>query len=106
MNKTDMVTKLAEKNGMTKKDAQKALNSLIEIISDEIKDGGSVALTGFGTFSIAERKPRTGRNPQTGTANRYSGCQGAKVQGWEKFEGGCGINMSTAHDITLPSHIQ
>jgi DNA-binding protein HU-beta len=66
MNKTDMVTKLAEKNGMTKKDAQKALNSLIEIISDEIKDGGRVALTGFGTFSIAERKPRTGRNPQTG----------------------------------------
>ncbi len=66
MNKTDMVTKLAEKNGMTKADAQKALNSLIEIISDEIKDGGRVALTGFGTFSIAERKPRTGRNPQTG----------------------------------------
>ena len=66
MNKTDMVTKLAEKNGMTKKDAQKALNSLIEIISDEIKDGGSVILTGFGTFSIAERKPRTGRHPQTG----------------------------------------
>ena len=66
MNKTDMVTKLAEKNGMTKKDAQKALNSLIEIISDEIKDGGSVILTGFGTFSIVERKPRTGRNPQNG----------------------------------------
>jgi DNA-binding protein HU-beta len=66
MNKTDMVTKLAEKNGMTKKDAQKALEGLIEIISDEIKDGGRVALTGFGTFSIAERKPRTGRNPQTG----------------------------------------
>jgi DNA-binding protein HU-beta len=66
MNKTDMVTKLAEKNGMTKKDAQKALEGLIEIISDEIKDGGSVILTGFGTFSIAERKPRTGRNPQTG----------------------------------------
>ena len=66
MNKTDMVAKLAEKNGMTKKDAKKALESLIEIISDEIKDGGRIALTGFGTFSIAERKPRTGRNPQTG----------------------------------------
>jgi DNA-binding protein HU-beta len=66
MNKTEMIAKLAEKNGMTKKDAQKALEGLIEIISDEIKDGGSVILTGFGTFSIAERKPRTGRNPQTG----------------------------------------
>jgi DNA-binding protein HU-beta len=66
MNKTDMVTKLAEKNGMSKKDAQKALESVVEIISGELKDGGSVTLTGFGTFSIAERKPRTGRNPQTG----------------------------------------
>jgi DNA-binding protein HU-beta len=66
MNKTEMIAKLAEKNGMTKKDAQKALEGLIEIISDEIKDGGSVTLTGFGTFPVADRKPRIGRNPQTG----------------------------------------
>lgn len=66
MNKTEMVARLAEKTGTTQKDAQKALDGVIGIISDELKDGGSVTLTGFGTFSIAERKPRTGRNPRTG----------------------------------------
>lgn len=66
MNKAEMVARLAEKTGTTQKDAQKALDGVIGIISDELKDGGSVTLTGFGTFSIAERKPRTGRNPRTG----------------------------------------
>lgn len=66
MNKTEMVSKLAESTGMTKADSQKALDGVIGIISDELKDGGTVTLTGFGTFTVAERKPRTGRNPQTG----------------------------------------
>ncbi len=66
MNKGHLVTKLAETTGMTKADAQKALNGVIGIISDELKGGGNVALTGFGTFSVAERKARSGRNPQTG----------------------------------------
>ena len=66
MKKTEMVAKLAESNGMTKADAQKALNGVIGIISDELKAGGTVTLKSFGTFSVAERKPRTGRNPQTG----------------------------------------
>jgi DNA-binding protein HU-beta len=66
MNKTEMVAKLAEKNGMTKASAQKALKGVIDIISDELKGGGNVVLTGFGTFSVAERKARKGRNPQNG----------------------------------------
>ena len=66
MTKTQLVARLAETNGMTKAEAQKALNGVINIISDELKNGGSVTLTGFGTFSVAERKARTGRNPQTG----------------------------------------
>ena len=66
MTKGELVAILAETTGMTKKDCHKALNGLIEIITDELKDGGSVALTGFGTFSVSKRNPRTGRNPQTG----------------------------------------
>lgn len=66
MNKGQLVSKLAESTGMTKADAQKALDVVISIITDELKDGGSVTLTGFGSFSVAERKARTGRNPQTG----------------------------------------
>ncbi len=66
MKKAGMVDRLAEVTGMTKKDAQKALDGVINIITDELKGGGNVTLTGFGTFSVAERKARTGRNPQTG----------------------------------------
>ena len=66
MKKAEMVSKLAESTGMTKKDAQKALAGVLNIISNELKAGGTVTLTGFGTFSVAERKARTGRNPQTG----------------------------------------
>ncbi len=66
MNKTEFVSRLAEQNGMTKADADRALKGVIEIISQELKNGGSVVLTGFGTFSVGERAPRKGRNPQTG----------------------------------------
>ncbi|MFN2343071.1 MAG: HU family DNA-binding protein, partial [Desulfonatronovibrio sp.] len=66
MNKQEMVSKLAEKAQMTKADAQKALDGVVKIISDELKDGGKVILTGFGSFSVTERKARTGRNPQNG----------------------------------------
>ena len=66
MKKAEMVAKLAESTGMTKKDAQKALEGVIGSISNELKSGGSITLKGFGSFTVAERKPRTGRNPQTG----------------------------------------
>ena len=66
MNKTQLVSRLAQDTGMTKADADKALNGIIQIISEQMKSGDKIILTGFGTFSVAERKPRTGRNPQTG----------------------------------------
>ncbi len=66
MNKTEMIERLAQKTGMTKADSQKALEGVLEVVSEELKSGNSVALTGFGTFTVTERKPRTGRNPRTG----------------------------------------
>ncbi len=66
MNKTELTAKLAEKTGLTKALAADALNGVIEIITDQMKDGNKVILTGFGTFSVNERASRTGRNPQTG----------------------------------------
>ncbi len=66
MNKTELTAKLAEKTGLTKALAADALNGVIEIITDQMKDGDKVILTGFGTFSVSERASRTGRNPQTG----------------------------------------
>lgn len=66
MNKTELVSSIAEKSELTKKDAEKALNALFASIEEALAKGEKVQLVGFGTFEVRERKARTGRNPQTG----------------------------------------
>lgn len=66
MNKADLVNAVAEKTGLTKKDAAAALEAVMEAISNGLKKGKSITLTGFGTFAVAKRSAREGRNPQTG----------------------------------------
>jgi DNA-binding protein HU-beta len=66
MNKAELVTAMAEKSGLTKAAAEKALNSFTEAIKESMTKGERVGLVGFGSFSVAERSARTGRNPQTG----------------------------------------
>jgi len=65
MTKKDLVDSIAEKTGMTKKDASAALNATIETIQEALSKGDSVGLVGFGTFIVRKRAARTGRNPQT-----------------------------------------
>ena len=66
MNKTQLVGIVAEKAGMTKKDAEVAVNAVLEAIADGLAEGDKVALLGFGTFEVNERAARKGRNPATG----------------------------------------
>ncbi len=66
LNKADMVDKMASGANISKVAAEKALNSCVEGIKGALKKGDSVTLIGFGTFSVANRKARVGRNPQTG----------------------------------------
>lgn len=66
MNKAELVTAMAEKSGLTKASAEKALNALIASVTESMKKGNRVGLVGFGSFSVAKRSARTGRNPQTG----------------------------------------
>lgn len=66
MNKSELVSTMASKTSDSKSSTEKALNALIEIISDELKNGGKVQLVGFGTFETRNRAARKGRNPQTG----------------------------------------
>lgn len=66
MNKSDLISSIAEHAKLSKADAGKALDALITTISDTLKAGGSVTLVGFGSFEVKERAGRTGRNPQTG----------------------------------------
>ena len=66
MNKTELVAEVSSKTGLSKKDAEKALNAVTETISTKLKKGDKVQLIGFGTFEVTKRAARTGRNPQTG----------------------------------------
>lgn len=65
MNKTELIDAIAQKSGLSKMDAKKALDATLESISSEVKTGGKVVLVGFGTFSVSERSARKGINPQT-----------------------------------------
>jgi len=66
MNKTELITAIAANSGLTKKDAEKALKGFEDAITETLVAGGKVQLVGFGTFDVAERAAREGRNPQTG----------------------------------------
>jgi len=66
MNKNDLVSKVSDETGLSKSDSAKAVDSVIETITSELKSGGDVWLVGFGTFLVTKRKATTGRNPQTG----------------------------------------
>lgn len=66
VNKTELVANVAEKSGLTKKDAEKAVNALFASVEEALVANDKVQVIGFGTFEVKERAARTGRNPQTG----------------------------------------
>ena len=68
MNKAELVDAIAGEAKITKADAQRAVDGLIEAATKALKKGDRVALVGFGSFSVAKRAARNGRNPQTGKA--------------------------------------
>ena len=68
MNKTELIAAVAEKSGLSKKDAEKALSATIETIIDAVKTDDKVQLVGFGTFEQRQRNARTGVDPRTGNS--------------------------------------
>lgn len=66
MNKNELVSAVADAAGMSKGDAQSAIEAVFDTITSELKKGGDVRLVGFGNFSVSRREASTGRNPQTG----------------------------------------
>jgi len=74
MNKTDLVNEVA-KVVNTKKDAQAAVECVLSSITKTLENGDSVSLVGFGTFKVADRKARIGRNPQTGQEINIAACK-------------------------------
>ena len=66
MNKVELSAAIAEKAGISKKDADAAVKAFVDVVTEELKKGGKVQLVGFGTFETSTRAAREGRNPQTG----------------------------------------
>ena len=65
MNKTELIAAVAEKTGMTKKDAERVINATVETITEKMVAGEKVAMSGFGIFEVKAREARVGRNPRT-----------------------------------------
>ena len=80
MNKAELVAAIAAKTELSKKDSEKALKAFIDVVSEELKKGEKVQLVGFGTFEVAKRAAREGRNPQTGKAMEIAASKAPKFK--------------------------
>lgn len=65
MNKSDLIAAIAAKTGDTKKSAEETVNAFVNVVTEELVNGGKVQLVGFGSFEVRKRAARKGRNPQT-----------------------------------------
>ena len=72
MNKSQLVDAIARNAKITKVDAKKALDAFIEVTGETLRSGDKIVLVGFGSFSVAKKPERTGRNPRTGAAIRIA----------------------------------
>ena len=80
MNKTELVAAMADAAGLSKKDAEKALKAFTDVVAEELKKGEKIQLVGFGTFEVAERAAREGRNPQTGATMKIEASKAPKFK--------------------------
>lgn len=86
MNKGDLVVKVSEVTGLSKKDSENALNALVDAIQDALKKDDKVAIAGFGTFAVSTRKERIGRNPQTGEEIKIAASKSPKFKPGKSFK--------------------
>ena len=86
MNKTQLVDAIAKKASITKVDAKKALDAFINVTGEALKAGDKIALIGFGSFAVAKKPGRTGRNPRTGASIKIA------AKNVVKFQAGAELN--------------
>lgn len=92
MNKNDLINAVADRSGLSKADATKAVEGVFDAITGALKKGDEVRLIGFGSFSVARRKASTGRNPRTGEPMTIR----ASVQ--PRFKAGKGLKDAVGDD--------
>ena len=85
MNKAELIDKIAKDSGITKTQANEALDSFTNAVVDSLKKGDRVTLVGFGTFSVSERSARNGRNPQTGEVIKIKARRVPKFKAGKEF---------------------
>jgi DNA-binding protein HU-beta len=86
VNKTELIEAVAEAAGLTKTDSDKAVNALLDTIETAVRSGDKVTIPGFGSFSVSERKARTGRNPQTGASIKIAASKSPKFTAGSGFK--------------------
>ena len=86
MNKVELVDAMAEKAGISKKDAEAALKAFISTVEGTLKKGDKVQLVGFGTFEVSKRAARKGRNPQTGEEMKIKASKTPKFKAGKAFK--------------------
>ena len=86
MNKADLIAAAAEKAEVSKKDTEAVLNAITSTIIEAVSKGDAVQLIGFGTFDVAERGERTGRNPQTGEEMTIKASKSPKFKAGKAFK--------------------
>ena len=88
MTKAEIITEIAEKCKLTKADTERALNAFFEIAKRTLKNDGKLALPGFGSFAVSERKARKGRNPQTGEIIDIQASKGVRFRAGKALKDG------------------
>ena len=89
MNKGDLIDAIAASTGLSKADAGRAIDATTSAIAGELAGGGSVALVGFGTFSVSHRAARMGRNPATGEAIQIRASNVPKFKAGKALKDAC-----------------
>ncbi len=87
MNKSELIQKIADEAGITKTQANTALNAFIGAVTKTLKKGDKVTLVGFGTFSVSKRAARNGRNPQTGEVIKIKARKVARFKAGKELSG-------------------
>ncbi len=86
MNKNELISVVAEKTGLSKKDSEKALNATLDAITAAVANGEKVQLIGFGTFELRERAEKQARNPRTGETMTVPACKAPAFKAGQAFK--------------------
>jgi DNA-binding protein HU-beta len=86
VNKSELVDQIADRADIKRSEAERAVNAITDVVKETLQRGGDVAITGFGKFSVAERGPRQGVNPQTGERIQIAASKAPKFSAGADFK--------------------